>query len=40
LGAKLGLEEKCNRVSKEVVGLRVQLAGAEETNRKLMERME
>lgn len=36
----MGLEEKCNRMSKEIVGLRAQVVCLEESNRKLSEKSE
>jgi hypothetical protein len=35
LGAKMGLEEKCTRLSKETVGLRTQIMSLEENNKNL-----
>ena len=36
----MGLEEKCNRLSKEIVGLRGQILSLEEANKNLTEKSE
>lgn len=36
----MGLEEKCNRLSKEIVGLRGQILTLEEANKNLTEKSE